>query len=94
MRAEPILIVEDDPDGLGSAGRYRQLQRFHVHEASDGAAASSLASTTPSGPRVSFMDLDLGGLDGLEITRPHAGRTMCPRRNRKNHLCVRGGCKD
>jgi CheY-like chemotaxis protein len=65
--AEPILIVEDDPDGRDMLVYYLQLNGFNVHEASDGAAALSLASTLR--PRVIFMDLDLGGLDGLEITR-------------------------
>ncbi len=65
--AEPILIVEDDPDGRDMLVHYLQLNGFNVHEASDGAAALSVAS--PLRPRVILMDLEMGDLDGLETTR-------------------------
>jgi CheY-like chemotaxis protein len=46
--------------------QYLQFNGFNVHEASNGAAALAVASTLR--PRVILMDLEMGGLDGLETT--------------------------
>jgi CheY-like chemotaxis protein len=64
---DPILVVEDDPDGREMLVQYLQFRGFNVHEAPDGAAALALASTLR--PRVILLDLVMRNLDGLETTR-------------------------
>lgn len=62
----PILIVEDNPDNLKLIVFVLSRNGFVVQTASDAEAA--LASIRSSPPRLILMDVQLPGMDGLELT--------------------------
>jgi CheY-like chemotaxis protein len=64
---DPILVVDDHPDGRDMLVEYLEFKGFNVHEAANGAAAILLASTLQ--PRVILLDLAMRDLDGFETTR-------------------------
>jgi CheY-like chemotaxis protein len=64
---DPVLVVDDNPDGREMLVEYLQFKGFNVREASGGAAALALAATIR--PRVILMDLAMVELDGFETTR-------------------------
>ena len=51
---DPILVVDDHPDGRDMLVEYLEFKGFNVHEAANGAAALVLASTLQ--PRVILLD--------------------------------------
>jgi CheY-like chemotaxis protein len=65
--ADPILVVDDHPDGRDMLVEYLEFKGFNVHEAANGAAAIVLASTLQ--PRVILLDLAMRDLDGFETAR-------------------------
>jgi CheY-like chemotaxis protein len=61
------LIVDDNPTNLKLV---TYLVKSHGHEvATAGDAESALAAITTQRPTVILMDLQLPGIDGLELTR-------------------------
>jgi two-component system cell cycle response regulator len=66
MAGEPILIVDDNPTNLKLARIVLQAEGFDVRIASD--ADEAMASIQASRPRLILMDLQLPGMDGLELT--------------------------
>src|SRR5579864_6580856 len=67
MPGEPILIVDDNAANLKLARVLLQGEGYEVRTAADAEEALRLLSTFR--PRVILMDIQLPGMDGLELTR-------------------------
>jgi CheY-like chemotaxis protein len=67
MGAERILIVDDNPINLKLARVLLEGDGYDVLAAADGEAALALVGREH--PRLILMDLQLPGIDGLELTR-------------------------
>lgn len=67
MRGEPILIVDDNPTNLKLARVLLTSEGYTVRVASE--AEEALAVLRTFRPRLILMDLQLPGMDGLELTR-------------------------
>jgi CheY-like chemotaxis protein len=67
MADEPILVVDDNPTNLKLARILLESEGYHVRAAQDAEEALLLMETFH--PRVILMDLQLPGMDGLELTR-------------------------
>jgi CheY-like chemotaxis protein len=64
---EPILIVDDNPTNLKLVAFLMKSHGFEVATAED--APSAIAAIAARRPRVILMDVQLPGIDGLELTR-------------------------
>jgi CheY-like chemotaxis protein len=62
-----ILIVDDNPQNLKLARVLFTSHGYHVLTAADAEQAISVVAQTP--PKLILMDLQLPGMDGLELTR-------------------------
>ena len=67
MNDEPILIVDDNPTNLKLARVLLAGEGYPVRTAGD--AEEALAVLQTFRPRLILMDLQLPGMDGLELTR-------------------------
>ena len=67
MAGEPILIVDDNPHNLKLARVVLSQEGHDVRTASD--AEQALELLDEFHPRVVLMDIQLPGMDGLELTR-------------------------
>lgn len=67
MAGEPVLIVDDNPANLKLARMLLVSEGFEVRTAVDAESALALLKTWR--PRAILMDLQLPGMDGLELTR-------------------------
>ncbi|MBI3911573.1 MAG: response regulator [Armatimonadetes bacterium] len=67
MAQEPILIVDDNPVNLKLARVALAIEGYEVHTATD--AEEALAALASVHPRLILMDIQLPGMDGLELTR-------------------------
>lgn len=67
MAGEPILIVDDNPANLKLARVLLTGEGYQVRTASDAEEAIDLLASFE--PRLILMDLQLPGMDGLELTR-------------------------
>jgi CheY-like chemotaxis protein len=67
MSGESILIVDDNPQNLKLARVILTVEGYDVRTASDAEEALSVLATFV--PRLILMDLQLPGMDGLELTR-------------------------
>ena len=67
MSAEPILIVDDNPINLKLARVLLSGAGYVVRTAMN--AEQALAELAGFRPRLILMDLQLPGMDGLELTR-------------------------
>ncbi|MGF1663694.1 MAG: response regulator transcription factor [Kineosporiaceae bacterium] len=67
MRTQEILVVDDDPAVLASLERTLVFEGYTVRTAADGEAA--LAAVTASPPDAVVLDLQMPGIDGLEVCR-------------------------
>ena len=65
--ADRVLIVDDNPTNLKLVAYLVKAQGYEVETASDADAA--LAAIAANRPRLILMDLQLPGIDGLELTR-------------------------
>lgn len=65
--AIPALIVDDNPTNLKLLSYVLSSKGYDVRTASD--AASALMSLQARRPRLILMDLQLPGVDGLELSR-------------------------
>lgn len=64
---ERVLIVDDNPTNLKLVAYLVKAHGYEVDTATD--ADSALAAIAAHRPRVILMDLQLPGIDGLELTR-------------------------
>ena len=67
MAGEPILIVDDNPQNLKLARILLLSEGYQVRAAID--AEDALTILGGFTPRLILMDLQLPGMDGLELTR-------------------------
>lgn len=67
MSGEPVLIVDDNAVNLKLARVLLRSAGYDVRTAAD--AEQALATLTTFQPRLILMDLQLPGIDGLELTR-------------------------
>jgi two-component system, cell cycle response regulator DivK len=67
MKGEPILIVDDNPANLKLLRVLLTGEGYQVRTAAD--SEEALASIATVRPRLILMDLQLPGIDGLELTR-------------------------
>jgi CheY-like chemotaxis protein len=67
MPGEPILIVDDHPTNLKLARVLLAAEGYDVRTAED--ATQALALLQEFRPRIILMDIQLPGMDGLELTR-------------------------
>ncbi len=67
MTGEPILIVDDNPVNLKLIRVLLSSEGYDVRTATD--AEEAMASLESFQPRLILMDLQLPGMDGLELTR-------------------------
>lgn len=67
MAGETVLIVDDNAANLKLARVLLQGEGYRVHTAADAEEALRLLETFT--PRVILMDIQLPGMDGLELTR-------------------------
>ncbi|HJT23421.1 MAG TPA: response regulator, partial [bacterium] len=67
MPAEPILIVDDNLINLTMVTALLEGEGYRVRTASD--AEEALRVLEKYNPRLILMDLQLPGMDGLELTR-------------------------
>ena len=67
MAGEPILVVDDNAVNLKLVAYLMKANGYDVHTASD--AETATASIAEHRPRLILMDLQLPGIDGLELTR-------------------------
>ena len=71
MAGEPILIVDDNVQNLKLARVILTNEGFDVQTAAD--AEEALALLRTSRPHLILMDLQLPGMDGLQLTRQLKG---------------------
>lgn len=64
---ELILVVDDEPKIVRLARDYLERSNFRVHPAEDGVTA--LAAARQEKPDLVVLDLNLPGLDGLDVCR-------------------------
>lgn len=64
---ERVLIVDDNPTNLKLVAYLVKANGYEVDTAADADAA--VAAIAANRPRVILMDLQLPGIDGLELTR-------------------------
>ncbi|MET0340775.1 MAG: response regulator [Polyangiales bacterium] len=67
MAAQVVLVVDDNPTNLKLIAYLLQAKGYEVRTAGD--AESALEVVRTAHPRVILMDLQLPGMDGLELTR-------------------------
>jgi two-component system, cell cycle response regulator DivK len=67
MAGEPILVIDDQPQNLKLARILLELAGFQVRTAGDAEEAVHVLDEYPA--RLVIMDLQLPGMDGLELTR-------------------------
>ncbi|MBL9015186.1 MAG: response regulator [Myxococcales bacterium] len=67
MSGERILIVDDNATNLKLVAYLMSANGYEVTTAQD--AETALAAIAKSPPRLILMDLQLPGIDGLELTR-------------------------
>ena len=67
MHREPILIVDDNPINLKLIRVLLAGEGYEVHTAEDAETAEALLRGWR--PRLILMDIQLPGMDGLELTR-------------------------
>jgi CheY-like chemotaxis protein len=67
MSRGPILVVDDHPANLKLCTIMLSVDGYDVHTAADAEEALALLETAR--PRLILMDLQLPGIDGLQLTR-------------------------
>ena len=67
MAGEPILIIEDNPSNLKLVKTLLKVEGYEVQTATNAEEAIQLLNTFQ--PQLILMDLQLPGMDGLELTQ-------------------------
>ena len=73
---ELILVVDDEPRIVKQARDYLEHDGFRVLEAGDGKTALALARQAR--PDLIVLDLNLPGMDGLDVCRALRKESECP----------------
>jgi len=71
MAGEPILIIEDNPSNLKLVKTLLTIEGYEIQTASNSEEAIELLNTFR--PLLILMDLQLPGMDGLELTQKLKG---------------------
>lgn len=67
MPGEPILVIDDNPLNLKLTRLVLRSEGYEVHEAQD--SREALAALETIRPRLILMDIQMPGVDGLELAR-------------------------
>ena len=67
MAGEPILLVDDNPTNMKLLSFVLASRGYDIREATDAFQAMTVLETFR--PRMILMDVQLPGMDGLELTR-------------------------
>ena len=67
MPGESILIVDDNPINLKLVKVLLSIEGYQIYTAGDAKEAKDVLSRTQ--PKLILMDIQLPGIDGLELTR-------------------------
>ena len=67
MDSAPVLIVDDSPDNLKLTQILLEMEGYQVFTAQDAEQALTILETCR--PELILMDIQLPGMDGLELTR-------------------------
>ena len=67
MAGEPVLVVDDNPTNLKLLRYLLSTRGYQVRTATDGDEVMSILQSFR--PRLILMDIQLPGIDGLELTR-------------------------
>jgi two-component system, cell cycle response regulator DivK len=67
MAGERVLIVDDNPLNLKLMQVLLRIEGYDVRTSAD--ATEALVAVQTFGPRVILMDVQMPGIDGLELTR-------------------------
>ncbi|MGI8632580.1 MAG: response regulator [Solirubrobacterales bacterium] len=67
MAGEPVLVVDDHPTNLKLVQTLLEAEGYDVRTAADAEQARSALAEFQ--PRMILMDIQLPGVDGLELTR-------------------------
>lgn len=68
LNASGVMVVEDStPQRMVAVGLLRELGLTHIEEAADGVAALQLLKRLPVPPAVLVVDLEMSGMDGVEL---------------------------
>src|SRR5579862_2092262 len=67
MRRDPILVVDDNPMNLKLVRFLLDSEGFEVHTAGD--STEALTVLKDFHPRLILMDIQMPGMDGLQLTR-------------------------
>jgi CheY-like chemotaxis protein len=66
---EPILVVDDNPTNLKLLSYLLSSKGYEVRTANDAEQALSMLESGTFRPKLILMDIQLPGMDGLELTR-------------------------
>jgi DNA-binding response OmpR family regulator len=66
---ETVLLVDDDPDVRAILSEVLRIGGFAILEAADGTDALRIAETTPRPIEILVTDINMPGIDGLELSR-------------------------
>jgi DNA-binding response OmpR family regulator len=69
MSTETVLLVDDDRDVRICVGEVLKIGGFALLEAADGSEALRIAETTPRPIEILVTDINMPGIDGLELAR-------------------------
>ena len=76
MRTPRVLVVDDEEQIRKAVGRALTGREYDVEEAADGETALTLTAASP--PDLVVLDLNLPGIDGLDVCREIRRRSSVP----------------